>query len=469
MTLRVVYANIAPFVKVNVSTGEISGLMIEIWRKLTSWMNINYTLVRDPNDDYGKVFNGTFTGMIGSLYRNEVDVMLNPHPMKEYQVGMVSCSNAIAIGAYSFLSGKKAEDEGFFLYFTVLSREVWLLMGLSMMVITILSAMSSANLLPDTQKFYAVVYRYFWNLVVYLFKQGSKEKWILRTNVKKKSMTIPLVTTLWLFGVVFFIITTFQSLLVAKLSVKKFKPIVANMDDFAKKDIRGYGTKGLYLEKQLRNARTDIYKKTWEKIRNHLKTPKEILSEENIKKIQEGKLSILWGPEMISMKIMDYYKEKKTYCTMHLTLDYIFNFPLQVCARKISPEFTEKFNIGITRLVDSGLPKRYLRNTQDLIDFCSEDSGGDDIKPMDFDSIQGVLILWTAGISFSTIVLTCEIVSGRGKNEKRCKQKKGALVVKQFTQDKSHVYDQGPQKAEEKTLVNVRGCPDYAITANTDN
>ncbi|GBM02508.1 hypothetical protein AVEN_76541-1 [Araneus ventricosus] len=58
--------------------------------------------------------------MVGMLYRNDVDLILNPILPKVKILEFARFTNPITVEAYTILSGKKTEEAGFFLYFSVL-------------------------------------------------------------------------------------------------------------------------------------------------------------------------------------------------------------------------------------------------------------------------------------------------------------------------------------------------------------
>ncbi|GFR01033.1 uncharacterized protein TNCT_148161 [Trichonephila clavata] len=124
--IRVVYAELPPFVEIlNASdSGNPGGFMAAILKTIMKWMTLNATWIREPEDKYGTWENNTWTGMCGMLFREEVDVILNPLlPSAEY-AEVAYYTNPVIYEAFTFLSGKKKQDAGLFLYFSVLEPTV---------------------------------------------------------------------------------------------------------------------------------------------------------------------------------------------------------------------------------------------------------------------------------------------------------------------------------------------------------
>ncbi|KAF8774512.1 Glutamate receptor ionotropic like protein [Argiope bruennichi] len=140
--LKVAYANLAPFVAVEeTKNGDVLGGFIpQIMEMVAKWMNLELTYIREPYDTYGSWVNNTWNGMVGMLYRNEVDLILNPILPTDEFLDFLYYTNPITIEAYTILAGKKSEELGLFLYFSVLDKSVWIGIIIALFVISVTSA-----------------------------------------------------------------------------------------------------------------------------------------------------------------------------------------------------------------------------------------------------------------------------------------------------------------------------------------
>ncbi|KFM67599.1 hypothetical protein X975_13724, partial [Stegodyphus mimosarum] len=94
--------------------------MPAIMQAVAEWMNLNVTYAREPGDDYGTLVNNTYTGMCGRLFRNEADIILNPLLPRDDFHEFAYFTHPIIFEAFTILSGKKKQEGGLFLYFSVL-------------------------------------------------------------------------------------------------------------------------------------------------------------------------------------------------------------------------------------------------------------------------------------------------------------------------------------------------------------
>ncbi|XP_035226864.1 uncharacterized protein LOC118199170 [Stegodyphus dumicola] len=209
--------------------------------------------------------------------------------------------------------------------------------------------------------------------------------------------------------------TTFQSLLVSKLTLNKPQPLVDTVDDFVKrKSILGVAPDNIQLSHVLEHSGIEVYEKAWEKIKRNQRPPEIALSVESLLEVESGKICLFHGHLIIKHLLSDFYR-KRTTCKLHLSDKYFFPFFLpMILSRKIPYSFYEKFNMGVTRLVDADLPgKAFKSDLRDAI-LCTSHFENE-LKPLGLENIYGVLLLWGAGLIIATITLFCEIVHEKYK------------------------------------------------------
>ncbi|GIY87091.1 lig_chan-Glu_bd domain-containing protein [Caerostris darwini] len=84
--------------------------MPHIVKSVAKWMNITLSFIKEPEDNYGSWVNNTWNGMVGMLYRNEVDLILNPIMPKDKILEFAYFTNPVTVDAYTILSGKESVD-----------------------------------------------------------------------------------------------------------------------------------------------------------------------------------------------------------------------------------------------------------------------------------------------------------------------------------------------------------------------
>ncbi|CAL1284856.1 unnamed protein product, partial [Larinioides sclopetarius] len=168
-----------PFVAVEeTEKGDVLGGFIpQIMEMVARWMNLELTFIREPYDTYGDRKNNTWNGMVGMLHRNEVDLILNPILPSDELLEFLYYTNPITIEAYTILAGKKSEEVGLFLYFSVLDKRVWIGIVIALFVISVTSAaLFRRARLPYSFHWLSTIWHYFWNLLTYMLKQGKVVK-----------------------------------------------------------------------------------------------------------------------------------------------------------------------------------------------------------------------------------------------------------------------------------------------------
>ncbi|GFT34156.1 uncharacterized protein NPIL_693761 [Nephila pilipes] len=382
-------------------------------KSVAKWMNITLSFIREPDDNYGSWINNTWNGMIGMLYRNEVDIILNPILPKASILEFAYFTNPITVDAYTILSGKEIQEPGLFLYFKVLDTTVWLAMVITAVILGLTSTTVYRNvLMPKSFSWIRMTRQYSWHFLSYALRQNPTEKYLLRSNKARLSVLLPLLATLWILGIGL-VMSSFQSLLVSKLTVRDSHPFVDSMDEF----VNSHSTIGItpveiQLGDVLENSSIPVYETAWKKIKDNLMPGGEVFKRKTIELVQKGKYCIFHGKIVLRNRLSHFYK-KTTYCQFHLSDNHFFPFPLQVAVQRkmLLPDF-DSFNLGITRLVDADLPGRNLKASVEVSNLCTSYSETK-LRPLGLENIYGVLLMWVAGLCTGTVVLAIEIMCNK--------------------------------------------------------
>ncbi|GBM02492.1 hypothetical protein AVEN_76531-1 [Araneus ventricosus] len=416
--LKVAYANLAPFVAVEeTEKGDVLGGFIpQIMEMVARWMNLELTYIREPYDTYGSWENNTWNGMVGMLFRNEVDLILNPILPSDQFIDFLYYTNPITIEAYTILAGKKSEELGLFLYFSVLDKSVWIGIIVALFVISVTSAaLFRRALLPHSFQWLSTVGQYFWNLLSYMMSQVAKENFLLRENRRVVSIFLPVLNMLWVFCIAFLVMNTFQSLLVSKLTLMKSSPIVDTVEDLAKSHgVICIAPREIQIEHVLKESNLAINRLAWTKI-DHATA--QVKAFQSIPRVEKGGLCIIHGHLIIKDRLSTYFKKKGT-CNLHLSKNYFYPFSLMMAIhKKMPPVFAETFNRGVTRLVDADITGKWFEAALEVSNLCTSYSDNT-LKPLGLEHIFGVLVLWAAGLSVSLVVLLFEMKLSKHKKVK---------------------------------------------------
>ncbi|GBN45624.1 hypothetical protein AVEN_148932-1 [Araneus ventricosus] len=317
-------------------------------RPLHESPSILVTWIREPEDKYGTWENNTWTGMCGMLFREEVDIILNPLlPSAEF-AEVAYYTNPVLYEAFTFLSGKEKQDGGLFLYFSVLEPSVWFSMAVALIVISLASALLYKRIFDEKwNAWIGSLGQYLWVYVAYMLRQNPHDKWMLREDKSLLSFLVVLLITVWVIGVSFLVMTVFQSLLVSKLTIIKSLPIVDSLEDFVSKTkVKGAVPVEIELQEVLKDSGIPLYEKAWEKMEETLFTSDQVFSDDSFQKVEMGEICIPHGQVFLKGVLNDYFKLHGR-CDFHLSNNYFFPFPLLMGLRKSLPKkFQRKFDSG---------------------------------------------------------------------------------------------------------------------------
>ncbi|KAF8774509.1 Glutamate receptor ionotropic like protein [Argiope bruennichi] len=411
--IRIAYANLPPFVIVeNVHGNDVlDGFMPQIVKAVARELKWNVTYIKEPEDVYGIWENGTWTGMVGMLYRNEVDLILNPILPKKEVLEFARFTNPITVEAYTFLSGKKTEEPGFFLYFSVLRYTVWITVLMTLVLVSLTSAFLYGRI-RETRDLQSISYKYFWKYLADMFRQNPTEKYLLRESDSSLSMMLPILATLWIICIGL-VMNAFQSLLVSKLTVKKSQPYVDSMADILKTDKTiPIVPIEIGIQDALENSGIDLYEEVWKKVEKNMWPGKDVFLDKTIIAVQDGKYCIIHG-KLILRNILGEFFKKHSFCQLHISEHFFFPFPLLLAMNREIPEYIfDHFNLGLTRLLGADIAGRTFKAAAEVSNYCTSYSDSE-LKPLGTKNIYGVLLMWAAGLSVSILALLCEIMNKR--------------------------------------------------------
>ncbi|GFT68037.1 uncharacterized protein NPIL_385821 [Nephila pilipes] len=393
--------------------------MPAIFKAIVKWMDLNVTWIREPEDKYGTWENNTWTGLCGMLFREEADVILNPLlPSAEY-AEVAYYTNPIIYEAFTFLSGNKKQDAGFFLYFSVLEPTVWTSLGASLGIIALTSALLFQNVYDRRWNVWIRTFgQYLWFYVTYMLRQAPNEKWMLRAEKSFLSFLLLILVIFWVVGVSFLVMNVFQSLLVSKLTIIKTQPVIDSLQDLvSKKNVKCLVPIEVEIHEVLKDSGIPLYEETWKKLESTLSTFDEVLSETTYREVEKGKTCIVHGQLILKSVLQDYFQTNGR-CDFHLSENYFFPFPLLMGLRKTLPKgFQRKFNSGLNRLIASDISGKWFKSIFSGAKLCTSYSEND-LKPLALHNIFGVLVIWGAGMTLSICCLFLELYCFKSRRKK---------------------------------------------------
>ncbi|GIX90756.1 uncharacterized protein CEXT_67031 [Caerostris extrusa] len=180
--------------------------------------------------------------------------------------------------------------------------------------------------------------------------------------------------------------STFQSLLVSKLTIRKAHAFVDTMTEFVEtKSTVGIAPMEIQLGDVLENSGIPLYEAAWKKIKNNLMPGRSVFATKTIEKEHAS-------------------------CQLHLSERHFYPLSLHIPLKKDLPEsFLDAFNLGITRMVDADISGRSLKASVEVANLCISHTETQ-LKSLGLNNIYGVLLMWAGGVLLGGMVLAFEII-----------------------------------------------------------
>ncbi|GBM02511.1 hypothetical protein AVEN_76543-1 [Araneus ventricosus] len=297
----------------------------------------------------------------------------------------------------------------FLLIFSVRIFQVWIAVFATLVLVSLTSAFVYRRI-REASDFKRMSYKYFWRYLADMFRQNPDEKYLLRGSNAHISILLPLLATLWIICIGL-VMNAFQSLLVSKLTVKKSQPYVDTMADILKTDKTiPIVPVEIGIQDVLEGSGIRIYEEVWNKVKKNIWPGKYVFLDKTITAVQDGKYCIMHGHLILRNRLKDYFK-KHSFCRLHISEHFFFPFPLLLAMNRRNPEIIfDRFNLGLTRLLGADISGRTFKAAAEVSNFCTSYSESQ-LKSLGIRNIYGVLLMWAAGLSISTLVLLCEIIN----------------------------------------------------------
>ncbi|XP_069995853.1 probable glutamate receptor [Penaeus vannamei] len=229
--LKIAAEQWVPWTRVSEENGTVtvSGPMGNVLEIFASMMKFDYVVVRPPDSLWGaRLDNGSWSGMVGMLEREEVEFALGPFTITPQRETVVDFTMAVHNDNKAILTvrpGLQSDVSGFLKPFTL---EVWLLFSLSILAIG-----TTMRILTATED--RIFGTFTKNLTV------KTAAWVIQTLTQESSEWIPkydggrLMVTTWLLASLVFM-TSYSGILTAMLTLPRVTIPIDSLEDLVAQD-----------------------------------------------------------------------------------------------------------------------------------------------------------------------------------------------------------------------------------------
>ncbi|XP_076315826.1 glutamate receptor ionotropic, kainate glr-3-like [Tachypleus tridentatus] len=146
MHLRIAVEEWEPWIQVDETADgnmTINGPMAQVLQYLSRSINFTYELKRPFDHEWGILTNGSWTGMIGMINRNEADVGLGPFALSYDRFLAVKATRPMYINYNTILVNYQNQKTDFYRYVYALQWEVWFGLVASLIIVSFVSLVSA--------------------------------------------------------------------------------------------------------------------------------------------------------------------------------------------------------------------------------------------------------------------------------------------------------------------------------------
>ncbi|XP_050407044.2 glutamate receptor ionotropic, delta-2 isoform X1 [Patella vulgata] len=395
-----------PFVnkKTTNTSVKYSGFCLDLLQELAISLNFSYTLIEPPDMEWGRLLNGNWTGLIGQLAREDVDLVVAPISISTERETVMDFTQPYFYEKTGL--GMRRPDPNKTKWRRLVEPLTWqvlLCIGISFLVISILF-----SLIERYNPFYTTkgkkrgtditrqVQAKIWYLFGALLAHGGN-------HVTQSSSGRFLIGFWWLFCMV--MAATYSGNLVAFLTVTKDKPPFTSLAGMIQQDDYIWGTiGGTVIVQLLQTSNRSDYRQVWSGIEKFSQSDPGILSlsgDDHLERVLAGDYVFLGD-----YTLMEIWETQ--YCDL-FTIEEHF-FPMQFGLGLLNNSaYTTVFTDNLLKIYESGLVQIWKKRWWPNSTSCGT-GRNTQIKAVDLLSLQSAFYVIAIGIWLAVIALIIEVL-----------------------------------------------------------
>ncbi|XP_013783923.1 probable glutamate receptor, partial [Limulus polyphemus] len=343
-----------PFVRVEDSeSGEltINGPMAIVFRYLARSLHLRYTFKEPSDQTWGsKLPNGSFTGMMGMMQRNEANISVGPTTAGYDRQQVVQFTNTLLVDSYGILTGRPSTSTDSFGYLLALE----------------------------------------WKKTTEVFFSGVSK---VPVSVSGK-----LLISVWLVAVVV-IMASFGGHLQSSLVIKNKGERIDKLEDVLKfSDVPIFIEGGSASEILLQHSKNKIFKAIWQRIiaQPNSRLPwRDLISDENLDKVESGRLIIIASQLGIIGVLNERFSSGKS-CHFHVASETFLSKFMVIAVNKNVPGYMmENLNQRLGHFTQSGIFQKEVEKVTQNATRCIQGlSPQVMLHSQSLNDLKGVFLLW---------------------------------------------------------------------------
>ncbi|XP_064458946.1 glutamate receptor ionotropic, kainate 5-like isoform X2 [Ornithodoros turicata] len=398
----------APYSTRNIVNGreQYGGTFGAMLEAMATSMRLRYQLRHPPDDVMGeRLPNGTHTGLVGMLQRDEVDMIFLSSCYTYDRSHFINFGSALLETPVSILSGAAQIEDGsnVFGYILTFDWKVWALVMCTIPVLAVTLAICTTglkNLAASSQK-------HAWDLLCSLLYEQIPRK--------HKTVSSRLVLAAWFLGVLV-IANSFAGLLKSCVAVKKAPAQVDSVDDVIRDppdQILTWG--GSRFETVIKNSPERRHRELYFMI---LKTNGSVLStelfrESNLQKVEQRRAIIVVDKVSIQCALADHCR-KKHRGSFHIAREDISTERLAfLYSKKLPRRMYEAIDTRARWLFEGGLVSKWMADSTGNWQRCMGRNEAPRVQSFTLDDSKAVFVLWAIILAMAFLAFCVEVCTYR--------------------------------------------------------
>ncbi|XP_076082815.1 glutamate receptor ionotropic, kainate 4-like isoform X1 [Mytilus galloprovincialis] len=381
-----------------------NGLCIDFLIEMSRNLNFTYKLRKGYDGEWGRILNGSWTGLVGELQRRDTDmtfaplsVMANRERVMDFTLGFFFDQTVIML--------KKPDETKWLRLIEPLRWEVIILTGSLIPIISVVLFFAEKfNPFYTQHTKIEALYNFSWYLYGCVFLQGG-------TNLPRSQTGRTIICCWWLFCII--LSATYCGNLIAYLTVTKEELPFDTLRELAKQDEYEWGVLGgTYWVTWFEQATVPYLQAVWNGMIATNQTDPRVLStipKVHMQKLREGNYAYIAEKSYFEIEA-SFDCDLKRVNEEFLPLQYAIGLPNN------SP-YTNIFSIGTLNILESGLIQIWKQKHWPKRNFCLG-SMLTEAKPIKWTDIQIAFGFLCCGIVLSIIFLFIEYMKNWTKRSK---------------------------------------------------
>ncbi|XP_045615620.1 probable glutamate receptor [Procambarus clarkii] len=381
-------------------TFTLDGPMDNLLQTLALKLDFQYELVHPPDRVWGILTrDGNWTGMLGMLQREEVEIALGPFGVSRARETVCDFSEPIYVDSYAILTTRPRLESDWSGFLKPFTSNVWLLV----LMASVITCVMLTFIARQESKIFSTPYRY---------SLATAVLWVLKSLTQDGMKELPktdgsrLLVVTWLL-VSFVFMSSYSSTLTAKLTVPRVVIPINSVEDLVSQTAMPWRLEfGTLLFQYYQEATEGLPKAVFD---GSAGTFNDCWTDRKL--IAQGQFAGICDKTTMKMD-MSWDMSSTGQCRFYITGDSIYSPVMIAVAFKTNSPYKERVDYWILRLRESGLINLWLKNEIGDISQCLRPpsaSAATHASALDLDAFMGSFLVLAGGLAAGTLVFLLEM------------------------------------------------------------